>query len=127
VRSMISAQATYESATGSYGLAECLVSPSQPGCFEGYPASQQGFLGEEMVGSPVRAGYRRIFVRGPGKPTRMNPNGIATYCYAAVPLTPGQTGVRSFAADHTGRICSDADGENLCAEGSLPYGCTPLR
>jgi hypothetical protein len=118
---MVSAQAAYESGAGSYALPECLVSPTQPGCFEGYPAGQPGFI--EGNPTSTRSGYRRIFVKGPRKPTRMNPNGIATFCFAAVPVTPGQTGVRSFATDPSGRICFDPEGDDLCAGGSLPYEC----
>jgi type II secretory pathway pseudopilin PulG len=126
VRTVVSAQAAYESGAGSYGLLECLASPAQPGCIEGYTAAQPRFLDSQLADAPTRSGYRRIFVPGPGKPTRLNPHGIATYCYAAVPVQAGQTGVRSFAADQTGRICFDAGGDNLCAGGSLPYDCTPL-
>jgi hypothetical protein len=53
----------------------------------------------------------------------MNPNGIATYCYAAVPMQAGQTGVRSFAADESGRICFDPTGGNLCLGAALPSDC----
>jgi len=127
VRTMVSAQAAYESAAGSYGLLECLASPAQPGCIEGYTAAQPHFLDPQLADASTRNGYRRIFVRGPGKPTRMNPKGIAAYCYAAIPAQAGQTGVRSFAADQTGRICFDPGGDNLCAGGSLPDDCTPLQ
>jgi hypothetical protein len=127
LRTMVSAQVVYESATGSFGLPECLAAPSQPGCITGYAASQPTFLDPTIVGSPVRGGYRRVFVPGPAKPTQANPNGIAGFCYGAAPIQPGQTGVRSFAVDHTGLICFDRSGEDLCREGALPYGCTPLN
>jgi Zn-dependent protease with chaperone function/type II secretory pathway pseudopilin PulG len=127
VRTMVSAEATYESGAGSYALPECLASPSKPGCLEGYPASQPGLLDASLAGASTRSGYRRMFVKGPPRPTRMNPNGIATYCYAAVPVQQGQTGVRSFAADETGRICFDPAGGNLCLGGALPSDCTPLQ
>ena len=126
VRTVVSAQAAYESGAGSYGLLECLAAPAQPGCIEGYTAGQPVFLDPQMADASTRSGYRRIFVPGPGKPTRTNPNGIAAYCYAAVPAQAGQTGVRSFAVDQTGRICVDPAGDNLCAGGSLPYDCTEL-
>ena len=125
LRTMVSAQATYESVAGSYGVPDCLAAPSQSGCVMGYSASQPAFLDRAQTVT-TRSGYRRIFVPGETKPTRANPHGIATYCYAAVPLQPGQSGVRSFATDHTGMICVDRSGDNLCTEASLPYGCTPL-
>jgi Zn-dependent protease with chaperone function/type II secretory pathway pseudopilin PulG len=127
VRALVSAETAYEAGAGSYGPLECLVSPSRSGCFEGYPAGQPGLLDAQLGDGAPRSGYRRIFVRGPRKPTRLNPNGIASYCYAAVPVKAGQTGVRSFAADQTGTICFDSDGENLCSGAALPPNCRLLR
>jgi Zn-dependent protease with chaperone function/type II secretory pathway pseudopilin PulG len=126
VRTMVSAQAAYESATGSYALPECLAAPSQPGCFEGYPPDRPAFIDAALAGATLKGGYNRTFSRGADKPTAANPNGIATYCYSAVPAAAGQTGVRSFAADHSGRVCHDPNGSDLCLMGSLRYGCTPI-
>jgi Zn-dependent protease with chaperone function/type II secretory pathway pseudopilin PulG len=127
VRTMVSAQASYASGAGSYALPECLASPAKAGCFEGYPADQPGFLDAQFADASTRSGYRRIFVKGSRQPTRVNPNGIATYCYAAVPVRAGQTGVRSFAADQTGRVCFDPRGENLCTGAALPSDCLSLE
>jgi Zn-dependent protease with chaperone function/type II secretory pathway pseudopilin PulG len=127
LRSMVSAQAAYASAAGSYGLPECLASPARTGCIDGYPADGPALLEAELASASSRSGYRLDFVSGSPQPTRSNPNGIAGFCYGATPITAGQTGVRSFAADQSGRICSDARAEDLCAGGSLPYDCAALR
>jgi Zn-dependent protease with chaperone function/type II secretory pathway pseudopilin PulG len=127
MRTMVSAQAAYASqAGGSYGLPECLAAPAQPGCLPSYPAGQPAFIDRTTASLSSRNGYRWSFTQGPALPTRLNPNGIASYCFAGVPLTQGQTGVRSFAADETGRVCFDASGEDLCAGGALPADCSPL-
>jgi hypothetical protein len=57
----------------------------------------------------------------------LNPNGFAQCCYSAFSVRRGQTGVRSFAADHTGLVCYDPEGADLCAGPSLPFDCAPLR
>ena len=89
--------------------------------------AQPAFLDAQLADRSPKSGYRRIFVKGPPQPTRMNPNGIASYCYAAVPLIPRQTGIRSFAADQTGRICFDPEGSNLCTGAALPDDCRSLE
>jgi Zn-dependent protease with chaperone function len=127
VRTMVSAQAAYQAGTGSFGPLECLAAPATPGCLEGHLANLPQFLDRQMADTSTQRGYRRIFVAGPRKPTRLSPSGISSYCYAAVPVQPGQTGVRSFAADPTGRICFDRAGENLCQEAMLPPDCDLLR
>jgi type II secretory pathway pseudopilin PulG len=126
VRSVVSAQAAYESRAGSYAPLECLASPADPGCYEGYPPGEPAFLDRELAAASTRSGYRRVFVPGRANPTPVNPNGIEGYCFAAIPVRPNQTGIRSFAADETGRMCFDAGAEDLCAGGSLPSDCTPL-
>jgi Zn-dependent protease with chaperone function/type II secretory pathway pseudopilin PulG len=107
LRTLVSAEAAYESRAGSYGSPECLAAPSQPGCLAGYAAGQPTFLDPVLASASTKSGYRRTFVRGPAKPTQANPQGFASCCYGAVPVQLGQTGVRSFAADQTGRICFD--------------------
>ena len=103
LRTMVSAQAAYASAAGSYGLPECLASPARPGCIEGYPAGEPAFLEPELASASTRSGYRWSFVqRLAPSPLAATPTGSRTFCYGATPITAGQTGVRSFAADQTG-------------------------
>src|SRR5262245_12936068 len=127
IRTVISAEAAYESTAGSYASLECLTAPTQPGCIVGYPEGQPRFLDPALAAASLNSGYRRTFVRGEAKSTTANPRGIATFCYGAAPVQAGQTGVRSFAGDQSGRICFDAEGNDLCARGVLPDDCTPLR
>lgn len=126
VRTVISAEMAYESAAGTYGPPECLVAPSATGCITGYPATGPTFLDARVGSLTTRTGYVRAFVPGAPLTTPLSPSGIATFCYSAVPATAGQTGIRSFAGDQTGRICQDPTGANLCTDGMLPEGCSLL-
>ena len=126
VRSVISAEAAYESRAGSFGTLECLALPAQPGCIEGYAAGQPAFLDATLAQAITKGGYVRSFSRGRPKPTAQSRQGLASFCYAAMPSQPGQTGSRSFAGDHTGRICFESGAINLCKGGALPEDCTPL-
>jgi Zn-dependent protease with chaperone function/type II secretory pathway pseudopilin PulG len=127
VRTVISAEAAYQSAAGgSYGTLECLAVPAQSGCIEGYAAGNPAFLERELAEATTKGGYVRSFSSGRRKPTPFSRQGLASFCYAAMPLKPGQTGVRSFAGDDTGRICFESGAVNLCNGGALPDSCTPL-
>jgi hypothetical protein len=125
VRTVISAEAGYEGVGGSYGRLDCLLTPSGAGCIQGYPPTAPTFLDESIATLPVKNGYRRRFVPGRSKPTDLNPNGIATYCYSATPVNR-HAGIRGFAGDASGRICFDGEGTDLCRSGSLPANCRIL-
>jgi type II secretory pathway pseudopilin PulG len=127
LRTVVSAQAAYASLAGSYGSLDCLAKPSSSGCLTGYPPTGPTFLDASIAGMAVRNGYRRSFVAGERAPTDGNPYGLAEFCYSAVPAVRGQTGVRSFAADHTGVVCYDPEGADLCRGSSLPFDCAPLQ
>ncbi len=127
VRTVISGQAAFRSAAGNYGSLECLAAPSAPGCLAGYPVTSPTFLDPAIASLQAKGGYERVFVAGDGSPTVRSPGGVGTYCYSAFPITPGQTGVRSFAGDYSGRICFDPRGRNLCDAAELPPGCTLLQ
>jgi Zn-dependent protease with chaperone function/type II secretory pathway pseudopilin PulG len=127
VRSVVSAEAAFASQAGSYGSLECLASPSTPGCLGGYPATSPTFIDQSIGSLATKAGYERAFVPGEPWPTKRSPSGFRTFCYSAFPMTVGQTGVRSFGADQTGRVCLDPGGRNLCAVAALPFDCTTLE
>jgi Zn-dependent protease with chaperone function/type II secretory pathway pseudopilin PulG len=126
VRTVISAEAAYESRAGSYGTLECLAAPAQPGCIDGYAAGQASYLEAALADTSLKSGYRRSFSRGRAKPTPQSRQGFASFCYAVMPAQPGQTGTRSFAGDQSGRICAESGAVNLCSGGVLPDDCTPL-
>ena len=131
VRSVISAQAAYQSVNcGAYGRLECLSSPRAPGCLANYPAEGPTFLDSTLSSATLKSGYRRTFhpgsqMTGPGCPEG---SGLDTFAYTAVPVTRGQTGVRGFCGDSTGIVCSTADGsEPEIVAGNCGPSCQPLR
>ena len=127
VRTVISAEAAFRSMAGNYGSPECLAAPSSAGCVAGYPATAPTFVDSSIGSLRTKGGYERAFVAGIPSPTEKSPRGVGTYCYSAFPATVGQTGVRSFAGDQTGRICFDPEGRSLCTAGGLPTGCALLE
>jgi Zn-dependent protease with chaperone function/type II secretory pathway pseudopilin PulG len=127
VRTVVSAEAAFASQARNYGPLECLASPSTPGCLSRHPATSPTFIDPAIAGLAPKSGYERAFVPGEPWPTERSPNGVKAFCYSAFPITAGQTGVRSFAGDHTGRICVDPGGRNLCTAAELPFDCTPLQ
>jgi hypothetical protein len=114
LRTVVSGEVTYASANMGYGdQLECLVQPTQ--CLPGYPATSPVFLDSSYLTSP-RGGYEFRFVPGPPAPAeavqsgQASPTSVSGWAYVAVPITVGQTGVRSFCIDMSGVICYRPDG-----------------
>ena len=132
LRTVVSAQASYASA--NYGFAdelECLNRPQH--CIPGYPGAGPVFLDSTFLASP-RHGYDFRFVPGPRAPEEVlqrgqaSPSSLGGWAYVAVPLAPGQTGVRAFCTDMSGLICFSPAGRLAEAPaGACPADCTPLR
>jgi hypothetical protein len=58
-----------------------------------------------------------------------DPASMATYLYAATPITQNQTGTRGFGIDHSGLLCFTTDGSippNNGGSGLAPT-CTPVK
>jgi prepilin-type N-terminal cleavage/methylation domain-containing protein len=135
IRTLISAQAAYQSANSGFydGRLSCLTSPSAAGCIPSYPAVAPTFLDSQLAAQTTKSGYNRSFQSGaiiaPAIPTAAT-NSTATFRYDATPINIGQTGVRGFGADSSGRICFTTDGTPVpagAAIGSLPGNCQDLR
>jgi hypothetical protein len=93
IRTMISAQAAYQSANrANYASSiRCLVKPS--GCLEGYTNPDlPTFLSPEME-QPTRHGY-----------TFEYDGGVAAFALVGRPVQPGISGARTFCGDATGII-----------------------
>ena len=122
IRTVISAQAAYQSANGGWytGSLSCLSNPSGGNgpCMPTYPANAPTFLDRSIApvaGAPApKSGYNRQF--GPGAaPTPINTNttgtnSVAGYVYRASPVAQGQTGVRGFGGDASGVLCFSPTG-----------------
>jgi uncharacterized membrane protein YhaH (DUF805 family) len=102
VRTVVSAQAAYQSVNGgSYdGRWECLAQPQ--GCVSGYNGPT--FLDGQMFERP-RNGYVHE-LHGGARAAGLSPSSTDTFAVLAYPAVPGKTGVRAFCGDASGRVCA---------------------
>lgn len=111
------AQFRYREENGFFeGSLDCLETPSE--CLPRYPRRDESLLRPALVALPSRKGYIRRFVRGETvapeeiRSASASPTSVRTWAYVASPERPGETGVRGFCGDDTGRICFTADGSS---------------
>ncbi len=132
VRSIISSQAAFQSAAnGWYAPITCLSTPA--GCITAYPTNAPTFLDQTMAAMGAKSGYNRTFYPG-SVPTGL-PAGLVNvldgYCYGAFPSSVGQTGVRGFGGDASGRVCQNQTGIDECSTGAppsaLPATCAVIQ
>jgi type IV pilus assembly protein PilA len=138
LRTVVSAQHAYASANqGFFDQLECLATPIQ--CVPAYPADSPSFLDTSFL-NVRRSGYEYRFIPGPPAPPdvvqggQVSPTSLGGWAYVAVPLQPGQSGVRSFCADMSGQICYRPDGsppdsgDGTCPVSSemTPGACLPI-
>jgi hypothetical protein len=133
LRTILSAEQVYQAANaGCYGPLWCLAAPSR--CLAGYPEQAPVFLSSDVFGRPVRCGYRFTFHPGPpvtGGEARCKEPGVdrhESFCVTAVPVAPGESGVRAFCADGSGLLWVSPEGTlPPSSGGACPSGLTPLR
>lgn len=128
IRSVISAQAAFQSAAnGWFAPIACLSVPGP--CIIGYPAAAPTFMDPTMVAMGAKSGYNRTFIPGlvpAGLPTTLA-GVLDGYCYGAWPSSIGQTGVRGFGGDASGRVCQNITGVNECGAASLSATCQVIQ
>jgi prepilin-type N-terminal cleavage/methylation domain-containing protein len=116
IRTVISAEAAYHSSNaGEYGMISCLATPSDAQCIPGYPVTAPTFLDANLATLPMtKSGYVRDANYGGGG----NQAGdVMSYCYAASPLTPNRSGVRSFGGDSSGLVAGTVSPTTVCCAG----------
>ena len=128
VRAMASAEAAYRAANGGYfDVPQCLADPS--GCIPGYVGSS--LVDPSLARLEATQGYRRWFHPGPvalRRSAKVSASSLTSFTFGLSPLARGQTGVRSFCTDATGRVCyflpvaSAAESADAC-----PADCQDLR
>ncbi len=131
IRTLISAQAAYQSANSGFydGTLSCLTAPPRR-CIPSYPLIAPTFLDSQLASQQSKSGYNRSFSCGAivGPVPTASATSTSVYRYDATPVVIGQTGVRGFAADSSGRICFTIDGVPVgTAVGILPATCQDLR
>ncbi len=128
IRSVISAQAAFQSAAnGWYAPMDCLSTPSN--CIASYPANAPTFADPTIVNLVPKSGYNRSFTPGsvpPTLPANLT-NVLDGFCYGASPSTVGQTGVRGFGGDASGRVCQNITGVDECTASSLAPTCQVIQ
>lgn len=129
VRAVISAQAAFQSAAnGWYAPITCLSTPAS--CIVNYPTAAPTFADATMTATLPKSGYNRNFTPGsvPATlPTATLTEVVDGFCYGAEPSTVGQTGVRSFGGDASGRVCQDIAAGPLCANPQMDATCTVIQ
>jgi type II secretory pathway pseudopilin PulG len=125
IRTIVSAQAAYQSASGGYyGTPECLANPAP--CIPNYQGPT--FLDAQLASLQPKSGYQRSFHPGPAAQGDQGLSGLMGYAYTAVPVAKGQTGVRGFCGDASGVVCFTPDGSTPeVVDGACGPSCTPLR
>jgi type II secretory pathway pseudopilin PulG len=129
IRAVISAEAAYSAVNGGYyDTLECLAAPVR--CIPGY--SGPALVDAELAAPSVRHGYSRVFHPGPAPASALPPtvsrSSLTSFALVAVPVQRGQTGVRAFCGEASGRIRYKADGSAPdVVAGSCPEDWPDLR
>jgi uncharacterized membrane protein YhaH (DUF805 family) len=109
VRTVVSAQAAYQSANQGFYDArwECLSRPQT--CIPDYAGPT--FIDAALF-EGTRSGYVHELHGGARAPTAkgISPSSTDGFAVIAYPAVPGKTGVRAFCSDASGRICAIANG-----------------
>jgi type IV pilus assembly protein PilA len=125
-RTVISAEATYQSAaSGFYGELSCLSVPGP--CITGYVGPS--FLDATIASTVVKQGYTRAANYDAALTVPGLANPLATYCYESSPVVPATTGVRAFGGDASGVVgVTGVAATNCCVAGLLQSStCSALR
>jgi hypothetical protein len=136
IRAMLAAQEAYKAANGGfYDTPVCLSAPGR--CIPDYKGAP--FLDAAIASRAEHSGYAREFRAGPAPDLERlralralsgpaSRSSLTFYAYVVTPLAHGQTGVRGFCADASGRICVTHDGSAPeTVEGMCPADCTVLQ
>jgi uncharacterized membrane protein YhaH (DUF805 family)/type II secretory pathway pseudopilin PulG len=121
IRAVISAQMAYQTINDGFYASrlECLATPGECIPNSTFPP----MLSAGGVASP-RSGYVRELV--PGSVARGS--ATSTFAFLAYPSNPGQSGVRSFCGDSTGRICYETmGGKDLIETVGAEVQCSMTR
>jgi prepilin-type N-terminal cleavage/methylation domain-containing protein len=125
VRTVLSAQAAYQSTNGGWFEQDWSCLAKNGGCVPSVPTDAPTYLDSQIAALTPKAGYGRTTpsfgAPGPvGTDPTISPGSVLAYVYAATPILVGQTGVRGFGGDSSGIICYSLDGtEPANAAGKL--------
>jgi type IV pilus assembly protein PilA len=99
IRTVITAEATFQSAAGGFGQLTCLSAPSDCSAGAGSVAMLDSVIATQMT----KSGYRRTFMTGA---ELVDGSGLyAAFAYGGTPMGTGRTGIRGFAGGDDGLLC----------------------
>ena len=126
IRTWISAEAAYQSSNAGFYDSNpvCLVNPN--GCITTYSTGAPTFVDSQIAAMTAKSGYDRVMGSNAGPPTNL-PGGASTsstgaVVFIATPSAQDKTGVRGFAGDTSGIICTCGTG---CPPPNTGGGITP--
>ena len=126
IRTWISAEAAYQSSNAGFYDSDpvCLVNPN--GCISTYSTTAPTFVDSQIASLAAKSGYDRAMGSNGGTPTTpptgVSPSSTGSVVYTATPTSKDKTGVRGFAGDTAGIICTSGDGSTPPNSGG---GVTP--
>jgi hypothetical protein len=129
LRTIVAAEDEYaRSNSGYYDTLACLTEPAR--CIPDHPVVEPTANDRRQYLQPKPAGYVFAFYAGPPvidrDPAHTSPSSLRAYAYVAVPRKYGRTGVRTFCADSTGKVCSSLEVLSPVRDGACPSDCRPL-
>jgi prepilin-type N-terminal cleavage/methylation domain-containing protein len=134
IRTVISANAAYESTSMNNGYPAtltCLSTPANAACIPAYSVAAPTFLDASLTVTTGAASPKSGYARSWNPGANAVGTGFDGYCYTATPLTMNRTGVRSFGGDASGVIAGtmNAAAIQCClAAGSLDTAaCEALK
>ena len=114
VRTVISAQAAYQSANGGWYESAFSCMAKAGGCVPSAPSNSPTFLDSQIAAMTAKSGYNRTAPSFGPPPVpvdaAVSPSSVTAYVYVATPTQVGATGVRGFAADSSGVVCYSLSG-----------------
>ena len=115
VRTVMMASKQFAARNGAlFGPLTCLTQPET--CLTGFPKDEAPFLDPTHDWLETRHGYQRKFQLGPKtgpdvlRAAGASPESSRSFTFTTTPEMPGQTGLRSFCGDASGKICFVASG-----------------
>ncbi len=133
VRTVIMAGRQFAAANHSlFGPLSCLTHPEA--CLPAFPTDAAPFLDPTHDWLAARLGYVRKFHSGPPvnedeiQRTGVAPSSLKSFAFTAHPQKAGETGLRGFCGDSSGRICITRDGsEPRVKDGRCASPCEELK
>ncbi|HXB53386.1 MAG TPA: hypothetical protein VN461_01305 [Vicinamibacteria bacterium] len=133
VRSVVMAGRAYAAANGAlFGTLSCYTQPET--CLPDFPKDAAPFLDPSHDWLATSLGYVHKFHPGPLASeeeilkAKAAPGSLKSFAFTVAPVKPGQTGLRAFCGDSSGRICVSRDGsEPRVKDGRCAQACPELK